>query len=395
MPARFSHLFGLALACVFFASCTNGTGIFPVAVTSTNESEVVLPNPVSIVADAANSQILVANSNVDIFFDSGSLAVLNVDATDPNAPVLTASQIIPAPDFAGEIAFDGTNGRVTIPFRESLVTGGTQDQVRQYALGAGSVSEITSAATAENPYGIALAANGNFYVVSDGVLASYDSGLNALAETDLGTAEDAGLADSNPVGVQDVAIDEAGNRAFISNPGGSLFVVDLATNALSTAISGPTATRDVVLDADSGFLYALDPVASQVWVFDVGQLATPSTTPGSADDSTFLIATVAVGTDPNGMALDAANDRLYVGNSFNNDVAVIDTLTFQQIARVSVSSDDLEGAFGRGGDYPFALTLGTFNGTRYLFSAGFNSNSVVMINAETLQVVEVYPNNAL
>lgn len=395
MSARFPHVIGLILSCVCLAACASDVDIFPTVVTSTSESAVILPNPVSIAADETRSQILVANSNVDIFFDTGSLAVLSVDATNPAAPILSAAQIVSAPNFAGEISFDGTGGTATIPFRESLDTSDADDQVRRYALGVGSVTQTVSAAAPQNPFGITSDAAGNVYVVCDDELEIYDSSLNALAGIDLTVAEDAGLDDSLSSAVQDVALDAANNRAFVSNPGGSLFVVDLTSRALTTVIDGPSATRDLVLDGASGLLYALDPVAAQVWIFDVDQLTAPSTSPGSQDDSTFLVATVPVGTDPNGMALDAANDRLYVGDSLDNDIAVIDTLTFKQIARVSVSTDDLEPTFGRGGDYPFSLTLGTFNGTQYLFVAGFNSNSVVMINTDTLAVVEVYPNNAL
>jgi YVTN family beta-propeller protein len=395
MFVRFSHVIFAVLLCVGLVACASDIDIFPAVVTSTSESAVVLPNPVSIAADEARSQILVANSNVDIFFDTGSLAVLTVDAANPAAPVLSAAQIVSAPNFAGEIAFDGTGGTATIPFRESLDASDAEDQIRRYALGAGTVTQTVAVSAPQNPFGIARDAAGNVYVVCDDELEIYDSSLGDLAGIDLTTAGDAGLDDSLSSAVQDVAIDEANGRAFVSNPGGSLFVVDLASRLLTTVIDGPSATRDLVLDGASGLLYALDPVAAQVWIFDVNQLAVPSTTPGSQDDSTFLIATVPVGTDPNGMVLDAANDRLYIGNSLDNDIAVIDTLTFRQIARISISTEDLEATFGRGGDYPFALALGTFGGTQYLFISGFNANSVVMINTDTLTVVEVYPNNSL
>jgi YVTN family beta-propeller protein len=94
------------------------------------------------------------------------------------------------------------------------------------------------------------------------------------------------------------------------------------------------------------------------------------------------------------MALDSTGNRLYVGNSLDNTVSVIDTLTYSELTRISVDEDDLTG-FSRDGDFPFALTLGTFNGTQYLFVAAFSANSIVMINTDTLRVVEVYPGNTL
>lgn len=389
-----SNLIFLFAVVAGMASCASNTGIFPSVVTSTSESAIVLPNPVSLAVDEARSQIIVANSNVDIFFDSGSLAVLSVDATTPTAPVLSAAQIVPAPNFAGEISFDGTSGVVTLPFRESSDTTDATDQIRQYQLSAGSLAELRSTTTSPDPFGTAANA-GNLYVVCDDALDIYDATLTHAATIDLTTAQDAGISDTAATDVTYVAIDTTGNRAFIGNPGGSIFVVDLATNALTTAITGPTSTRNVIVDNATGLLYALDPLTQQVWIFNTTQLATPASTPDTEDDSTFLIATVATGVDPNGMVLDTAANRLYVANSSDNTISVIDTLTFTEIARVSVASDDLETTFGRGGDYPFALALGTFNGTRYLFAASFNNNSVVMINTATLGVVEVYPNNSL
>ena len=84
------RLFVLLCAAVLplCVACAGNESIFPAVVTDTAESTASLPNPISVVVDEANSQILVANSNVDILFDSGSLSVLGVDATDTSVPQL-------------------------------------------------------------------------------------------------------------------------------------------------------------------------------------------------------------------------------------------------------------------------------------------------------------------
>lgn len=372
-------------------SCGDDTGIFPNVVTSTSESEAILPNPISLAVDETNSQIVVANSNVDIFFSTGSLAVLTVDATDPNAPSLALSQVIEAPNFAGQMYFDDTNDSLYVPFRQATETEDDLDQIHSYSLTAAGLTLTGSGSVEPDPFGITSNA-GSLYVVSNEVLNILNTSLSGVATVDLTTAAEAEIEDSNAEHVEYVVIDAARNRAYVSNAGGALFVVDLATNAVFATISGPVSTRNLILDGDT--LYALDPTAELVWIFDVSEFTPPSSTPGSVDDSTFLLGVVSVGTNPSGMTFDAADGRLYVANSSDNTISVIDTIIQDEIARVSVDPDDLT-AFERSGDYPYALALGTFGGTKYLFVTGFNDNSVVMIRTETLGVVEVFPSNTL
>jgi YVTN family beta-propeller protein len=388
-----SFLKKASFAClvIFTASCAQSQGVFPDIVTSTTESEVILPNPVSIAIDETNDQIIVANSNVDIFFEAGSLAVLNVDATIPTAPVLSASQILETPNFAGEISFDDASDTLFVPFRDSPTTDNSVDLVKSYTVAAGSVTEADTGTVAQNPFGSTLNA-GTLYVVCDDALDLLDTSLTLTGTIDLTTAGTAGLDDSNSAFVEYVAIDTTGNRAFVSNLNGNLFVVDLDTNALAQLVDGPESTRNLIIDNDT--LYALDPVSSQVWVFDLLALDDPTSPPETVDDSTFLLTTIPVGSNPNGMVLDSTNHRLYVGNSNDNSISVIDTLINVELARISVDEEDLT-SFNRGGNFPFALSLGTFGGTQYLFVASFQNNSIVMINTNTLQVVEVYPDNTL
>jgi len=381
----------LVLSTLAILSCADDTGIFPNAVTSLSESEAILPNPISLVVDETNSQIVVANSNVDIFFSTGSLAVLTVDASDPNAPSLTLSQVIEAPNFAGQMYFDDANDSLYVPFREMTETEDDLDQIRSYSLTAAGLTLTGTGSVEPDPFGIAGSA-GSLYVVSNEILNVLDTSLSAIATVDLTAAADAEIEDSNAEHVEYVVVDAARNRAYVSNAGGTFFVVDLATNAISAAISGPDSTRNLILDGDT--LYALDPTAELVWIFDVSEFAIPSSTPGSVDDSTFLLGVVSVGANPSGMALDATDGRLYVANSSDNTISVIDTVIQDEIARVSVDPDDLT-AFARSGNFPYALAVGTFGGTKYLFVTGFNDNSVVMIRTQTLSVVEVFPDNAL
>ena len=375
-----------------FLACASSTDIFPSVVTSTGETLAEFPNPISIAVDETNSQIVVANSNVDVFFDQGSLAVLTVDATDTAAPSLTATQVISTPNFSGELYLDTPTTNLYVPFREASSPGASVDQISQYALAAGSLTLTTNTTVSADPFGI----TGNttqIFVASDDVLTIFDTSLGSPTTVDLTVAETAGIEDADSTSVEDVAYDTTGNRLFVSNPLGKMFVIDLNTNALSQVIDGPESTRNLLIVND--ILYALDAVTKSVWIFDTTQLAAASSTPSSAEDATFLITTVSVGKNPNGMALDSTNNRLYVGNTDDDTISVIDTVTFQEFARVSVHQDDISSSFLRDGEEPFALAVGTFNSVPYVFVAGFVGNSVVVINTQTLKVVEVFPNNTL
>lgn len=381
--------FGLVLS-----GCATSTGIFPEVVTSLSETALVLPNPISIVVDQANSQIVVANSNVDIFFDTGSLAVLGINATDTNAPVLTARHVISTPNYAGQIYFDNTTNNLYIPYRESHPDDDSQDQMEQYTLSAaGELTLINNAAVRANPFGIAGSTN-EIYVVSDDFLSAFGSvSLGFQNVIDLTAAETAAIDDTDAGFVESVVVDTTGNRLFVSNTGGRLFVIDLATDTLSQVLVGPTSTRSLIISNNT--LYALDPVEEAVWIFDLTLLAAPASAPSTVDDSTFLITTISVGNNPNGVALDPNNNRLYVSNTDDNTISVIDTLTLEELTRISVDGDDISSGFLRDLDQPFGLALGTFNGATFLFVAGFNANSIGVINTGTLNVVEIFPNNNL
>lgn len=377
----------LWLTCLL-ASCAGSDDIFPDVVLSVDEASASLPNPISIAVDVANAQIIVANSNVDILYETGSLAVLSFDATDTAAPTLTAATLVSSPNFAGEIAYDGA-GSLYVPFREVSDTDEDLDKFNKYAVTEGALDVSVAGTVASDPFGLVLSGT-SLYVVSDDVLEIYNTDLTLLAQIDLTTADAAEIDDTSSEDVQGVAVDATGNRAFVSNNDGDIFVVDLAANALIQAIAGPASTRSILVDGS--LLYVLDAFAESVWVFNLDNLPTPSSTPEETDDSYFLITTIPVGNNPIGMALDTTQGRLYVSNMDDDTISVIDTVSQQEITRISIDEDFISTDFLRDGESPIALALGDFNSVTYLFVAGFTSNSIVVINTESLGVVEVYPN---
>ncbi|MBI2339663.1 MAG: YncE family protein [Deltaproteobacteria bacterium] len=362
--------------------CASENDIFPPANTSLDPADLELPNPIAIAVDPANSQIIVVNSNVDFFFEEGTLATLSVDATDPNAPVLTATAMVASPSFGGQIAFDGTEAY--IPFRESP-DDSDNDQVKKFTIGNGSIAETATGTTGENPFGIALSGS-SVLVVSDDQLDIFNTDLASTAAVDLTVAEEADIDDADSSYVEHVAVDTATNRAFITNRLGKILVVDLDTNTVSHVIAGSLSSRGIA--GDGTLLYIVDGDPPALWVYDPGRLTDPDTAPEEVDDSELVVAIIDLGESPNGIAVDTANGRAYVANSDDRSVSVVDLTLFEEIDRISLKDDDT--GFDEGKD-PFGLAVGTFGGADLVFVANFSSNTIAVINADTLEVVASFP----
>ena len=384
MSFKLNKLLRILLLVVTLAlsACASGNDIFPPAETSTDPATLELPNPISIASDPANSQIIVVNSNVDFFFEEGTMAAIEVDASDPNAPALTATAVVVTPSFGGQIVFDGASAYV--PFRESP-DDSANDQVKKFTIGDGSISDAATGTTGTNPFGIALS-GASVLVVSDDTLNIFNTDLATTTDVDLTAAENASIADSDSSHVEHVTVSAATNRAFVTNRTGKMLVVDLDTNSVSHVINGSLNSRGIA--TDGVFLYVVDGNPPALWVYDPSLLADPETAPEEIDDSKLVVTTIDLGDDPNGIAVDAANARAYVANTNDRNVSVIDLTLLEEIGRISLKDDDTGFEEGK---KPFGVALGTFGGADLVFVANFDSNTISVINADTLKVVTSFP----
>src|SRR5688500_18348898 len=99
-----SKIVSLSLASMLLISCASSSDIFPTVPTDVGDinSGAVdngLPNPIAIAADPANNQIIVVNSNVDYYYDQGSLMTISVDTTTPTDPILQVTSVVATPSF--------------------------------------------------------------------------------------------------------------------------------------------------------------------------------------------------------------------------------------------------------------------------------------------------------
>ncbi len=381
------HLISLLL----LASCASSNDIFPSLPTSLNSDDIALPNPIAIIADDANGQIILVNSEVDFLYEEGDIVTISVDATDPLAPVLTATSLITTPRYAGSAAFDGTS--LYVPFR-------TKDQIIKYTVGAGSITETAEASVGKDPFGVTIDGAGNILVASNNELNILDSDLTSVADVDLRAATQDDIPSASGKRVENVAVDTVNNRAYISNRRGKILIVDLTSNELTHVIGNPNEidnhtpdtfqnTRGILTNPADNFIYATEGNPPALVVLDPSLLPAPTAeAPDEIDDAVLLQAQVDVELNPNGIAIDAVNNRAFVTNTSDKSVSVIDLTLFKEIQRISLKNADT--GFETGVD-PFAVDVGIFGGASFVFVANFKSNNVTVIHAATLQVVASFP----
>ncbi|EKD41446.1 MAG: hypothetical protein ACD_73C00720G0007, partial [uncultured bacterium] len=121
-------------------------------------------------------------------------------------------------------------------------------------------------------------------------------------------------------------------------------------------------------------------------------LPAATTPPEQIDDSEITVGLVDLGLNPNGIALDTTLNRIYVTNTGEKTVSVIDSNLLTEIARVSFAKADT--GFDEDGKEPLGIAAATFGGVPLVFVANFSSNTIYVINANTLNVVERFPNQS-
>ena len=145
---------------------------------------------------------------------------------------------------------------------------------------------------------------------TSGVVSAY--GQTSISSTFISTAG------ASPYGV---AVNIVTNKVYVANLGGTITVIDGATNGvlkeLATGVSGAHCSA-----------VAIDPVMNLIYVTDGG--AAVSGSPGvpyvtvidGSNDS--VLTNVQVGTSPRGIAVNTVTHLIYVTNYLSNNVSVID-----------------------------------------------------------------------
>ena len=170
-------------------------------------------------------------------------------------------------------------------------------------------------------------------------------------------------AGASPYGV---AVNIVTNKAYVANLGGTITVIDGATNRvlkeLTPGVSGAHCSAVVV-----------DPVMNLIYVTDGG--AAVSGSPGApyvtvidgANDS--VIANVPVGTSPRGIAVNTVTHLIYVTNYLSNNLSVIDG---SNIAGLALAPTTL-----MAGTNPYAVAVNSVTNFVYVGNKGSNTVTVI------------------
>lgn len=363
------------------AACA-GDDIFSPAPTASSESEIVLPNPIAIRFSQTLNKLFVLNSDGQGSYETGSVAQFTFDAADPDAPTLSADVLVTIEPFGSEMVLDDAFAYITN--RKSEIDGSSNDRVIQLRIADGSLAQVAAVTVGENPFGIAIS-NGELFVASNRQLDRMTAAtLGITATVDLSD-----LSDVNAKHVQGVAVDATNGWVFMANRADCILVIDTSDNSVDYCIEGPDNTRGIAFG--NGRVYVVEGSPASLIVLDTSALAKRDTL-GFIDDSSVLLGTVPVGNDPGLIALDLANNRAYVTNVAEDTVSVIDTDLLEELARISLDDDDLPAGFSEG-KHPFGIDVATVNGVPYVFVANFDSDTLAVIRADTLEVVLTFPNS--
>lgn len=317
-------------------------------------------------------------------------AFLNV-ATAPAPPTFTSSDTLIV-----RVSAAGRARAVGLGFAVVTVTSGTLTGVVSLGVSAGSPTMDVDSFPGSVASGFAISSAGIAY------LSSPSNGWIKRFDVSAGT-----LTDSLEIGfaTADVAFDAAGTIAYVAAHPGSIHVVDVATNTQLRSISLPSFPMRLLVSPDGAWLYA---------TLEAGAVLRINTT-------TDLIATVSHTSQPNGMALNAAGDRLYV-SSMQGSLRTYALPAFAQVSGTNPLGQPEGLALSPGGDRLFlaretdtlevrrssnlsritiatgvtsAYSVAITPDGNYLVVASKTQGTLRILDAYTLQVHHTYPASAV
>jgi hypothetical protein len=187
---------------------------------------------------------------------------------------------------------------------------------------------------------------------------------------------------------QSIAIDPAADRLFVANSGGSSVLVwdgistlsgNIApTRSISGLNTGLLAPVAVAIDSTRDLLYVADQLQGQVVVFS------PASTAGTNTIPTRALAIT--GANLSGMALDTANDRLFISDTAGDAIGIFDNVS---MLNGPVTSNRAISGPDTGLAGPTGLTLDLFGDL--VVSNGNNGTITVYSNAGTAANGDVRP----
>lgn len=197
-----------------------------------------------------------------------------------------------------------------------------------------------------------------------------------------------------------VAVHPSGSPVYVADwYEHRLFVVDPEEGVIRSILEVGKSPSGVAVTPDGKTILTADRDSNEVSVIDAGSLQ--------------RLQSIPVGERPFGVTIDAEGKRAYTANVASNDVSIIDLAAWKEIGRVKVGERPYAVALGRGKAFvtdQYAGTVSVFDtGTlapletimvdaypegieadregRFVYVACWEDNTLVKIDAETLEVV--------
>ncbi len=158
-----------------------------------------------------------------------------------------------------------------------------------------------------------------------------------------------------------VEVDPAAHRLYIAH-NVTVDVVDTKTGKKVGAIEGLSGTHGVALDSEGKYGYISDGKANAVVIFDRGSLT--------------KVASVPVGTNPDGIVYEPVTKTVWAFNGRSGDVSVVDTASRAVVATIKLPGKP---------EFPVA------DGAGVVFANIEDKNALVKLDAKTKQLTETYP----
>ncbi len=383
---------------LLFLSACAGPGIFPNIPLSTTSP--VLAQPIFMTIDETRNRGYLINSNNAVNYGDASLMVL--DLTNPTAPqVLNVISIL---NFSGQAYLDNTNQLLYITNRLSANIEDNIDQILQVNVNESSSSylSITQYATDGNPFGITSDGTNLYIACTGSVDRILFSNLNQRTQVSFNVQNNLGVT-LNTSGTRELALSPSGQYLFVTNrtdrmlilntsqiplPDPTLTVTSGGSAAVDYDLANTISTRGIA--SDSNYIYVVDGISPALKILSEQSLPVNSTgTPIEIPISSLVVSEISLNTNPNEVAVDTLNEKVYVTLSDNNQVSVIDTNSLTQIAQIELD-ESLPAGIAQGLN-PFGISVGHFGGVPYIYVMNLNSNNVSIINGNTLGVVATFP----
>lgn len=269
-------------------------------------------------ADSVASTISVGNNPYGVAVSPDGTKVYTTDAGNDTVSVISVATnavvaTIPVGANPVDVVFshDGQKAFVT-GFNGNVVS----------VIDAATDSFVANIPVSSTPYRIAVSADGTKAYVSHfapgGSVDVIDVATNAVTTTIYAGAW-----------LADVAFAPNGQIAYVAGAGG-LIVIDVATDSVAGSIALPDPTG-VVFSPDSTVAYLSDPSGPSLLVLDVVS--------GTVVDS------IPVGATPRGVDVTSDGSKVYVANTGANTVTVIDTATATAVETITVGTSPIGVAF--------------------------------------------------